>query len=317
MVTSVAPQEAAALLERGDVEIVDVRTAREWATGHLPNARHLPLDELRADPRAALPNDRVLFVCEKGSRSRTAAGVAERRGLTQVYTLEGGTSAWIKAGLPIDVPGRESPAPSKPPAAPAGPKPEASAQADRSLDELVAGNLRRLRDAKGLSLDALAKKAAVSRAQLGQIELGKGAPSLNILWRLARALAVPFATLVAAPPRTGTTVMRRSKAKEIVSAEGRFSSRALFPPGDEGRVEFYELWLAPHSREEAEAHQPGTRENLVVNSGRLDLVVGSEKYRLVAGDAIAFTADVPHAYVNAGSDECWMCLVMSYASSLG
>ena len=137
-------------------------------------------------------------------------------------------------------------------------------------------------------------------------------PSLTVLWKLAVALGVPFATLVATAPRAGTIVLRRAKAKQLVSSEGRFGSRALFPPSERGSVEFYELWLAAHSREEAEAHQPGTRENLVVNTGRLDLEVGGKRHRLDAGDAIVFAADVPHTYINPGSDECWMHLVMTY-----
>jgi quercetin dioxygenase-like cupin family protein len=89
------------------------------------------------------------------------------------------------------------------------------------------------------------------------------------------------------------------------------SSRALFSPDDKGGFEFYELFLAGHSREDAEAHAPGTRENLLVTTGRLVLEIGSERHDLAKGDAIAFTADVPHAYVNPASEECWMSLVMT------
>jgi quercetin dioxygenase-like cupin family protein len=51
-----------------------------------------------------------------------------------------------------------------------------------------------------------------------------------------------------------------------------------------------------------------------VVSGRLELVVGGEQYELSRGDAIVFTADVPHSYVNPGSEECRMYLVMTYAN---
>ncbi|HEY8074251.1 MAG TPA: cupin domain-containing protein, partial [Labilithrix sp.] len=54
-------------------------------------------------------------------------------------------------------------------------------------------------------------------------------------------------------------------------------------------------------------------ENLVVAHGQLELVIGSETHRLGEGDAIVFEADVPHSYVNAGSGECVMYLVMTYA----
>ena len=119
------------------------------------------------------------------------------------------------------------------------------------------------------------------------------------------------------PDQHGDRIFRASNAKRIVGADGRFSSRALFSPDDKGAFELYELWLAGHGREDAEAHAPGTRENLVVTSGRLVLEIGKERHELAKGDAIAFTADVPHAYINPGSEECWMNLVMTYVGPRG
>jgi transcriptional regulator with XRE-family HTH domain len=163
-----------------------------------------------------------------------------------------------------------------------------------------------------LTLDALARQMGIIRALLGQIELGKSAPSVAIVWKFARAFDVPFSALLATSKSVTTRVLRRTQAKRLVSADGRFSSRALFPFGERGKVEFYELFLASHSREDAEAHAPGTRENLIVTSGRLDLEVGGERFELNQGDAIVFAADVPHAYVNPANVECWMNLVMTY-----
>ena len=54
-----------------------------------------------------------------------------------------------------------------------------------------------------------------------------------------------------------------------------------------------------------------------MNSGRLVLEIGKERSELGKGDAIAFTADVPHAYVNPASEECWMNLVMTYRGTGG
>ena len=136
-----------------------------------------------------------------------------------------------------------------------------------------------------------------------------------MVWKIAQALGVPFSTLLATQPSVGTSVLRRATGKRLLSADGRFSSRALFPFGEQRKVEFYELWLAPRGVEEAEAHQPGTRENLVVVSGRLELKVGAERYLLEKGDAVLFSADVPHVYTNLDNEECWMHLVMTYTET--
>ena len=305
----VGPREAEALLAAGGVDLIDVREPKEWNAGHLVGARLLPLDALRVNPGAVLPRDRaLLFVCAKGGRSQTAGALAEGLGLTQVYSLEGGTEAWAALGLPMEkVDAPPAPAPSAPSA-----EPEDSEALMPELDAVIGGNLRELRNQRSLSLDATARLTGLSRALLGQIELGTVTPSVGVVWKIARAFEVPFAALLAAHRIVATAVLRSASAKRLISADGRFSSRALFPFGESNKVEFYELWLKGHGREDAEAHQPGTRENLVVTSGRLIIEFGGASHELAKGDAIVFGADVPHAYVNPASEECWMHLVMTY-----
>ena len=96
-----SPQQAQELMSRGEVDVVDVRDPSEWADGHMPGARLVPLEQLRAAPKAALPRDGVLFVCAAGMRSQTAARLAAAQGLTRVYSMNGGTRGWAKAGLPL------------------------------------------------------------------------------------------------------------------------------------------------------------------------------------------------------------------------
>ena len=101
MIQSIGPQQAQELINRGDVEVIDVRDPGEWSGGHIDGARLVPLDQLRANPKATLPRDGVLFVCAAGVRSQTAARVAASLGLTRVYSLSSGTRGWVKAGLSL------------------------------------------------------------------------------------------------------------------------------------------------------------------------------------------------------------------------
>jgi transcriptional regulator with XRE-family HTH domain len=196
-------------------------------------------------------------------------------------------------------------------------KPVREPDGDLDLAPVVGTNLRRLRSRRGLSLEKLSQKSGVSRAMLSQIELGQSAPTINVLWKISRALDVTFATLIQAREAGGTTVLKKSRAKVLTNQESTFSSRALFPFDGPRRAEFYELRLAPRATEEAEPHAPGTVENLVVVDGRLEIMVDreghAESHRLEAGDAILFEADVPHAYTNLGGKDCVMYLVMTYA----
>jgi transcriptional regulator with XRE-family HTH domain len=170
---------------------------------------------------------------------------------------------------------------------------------------------------RGLSLEKLSQKSGVSRAMLGQIELGQSAPTINVLWKIARALDVTFATLIQAREAGGSHVLKKAQAKVLTSQGGQFSSRALFPFDGPRRAEFYELRLAPQAKEVADAHAAGTVENLVVAEGTLELQIEpkgkTEAFRLETGDAIVFEADVPHTYANVGTKECVMYLVMTYA----
>ena len=101
MIQSLTPQQAHELISRGEVEVIDVRDPSEWSGGHLPGARLVPLDQLRASPKSALTRDGVLFVCAAGMRSQTAARVAASQGLKTIYNLSSGTRGWVNAGFPL------------------------------------------------------------------------------------------------------------------------------------------------------------------------------------------------------------------------
>lgn len=199
---------------------------------------------------------------------------------------------------------------------PVSPEP-ASPEPPRDLSPVVGRNLRRLRMQRGLSLERLAKASGVSRAMLGQIELGQSAPTINVLWKISRALDVPFSALISSTGGTGTRVLRLHQSKRLTSHDGRFVSRALFPFDEPRRVEFYELQLKAHSEERADAHLPGTMENLTLLRGTLELEVGNERHLLGPGDAILFEADKPHVYRNVGAEDLTMYLVMTYAEEVG
>lgn len=185
------------------------------------------------------------------------------------------------------------------------------------IPAIVGYNLRKLRTRRGHSLERLAKLSGVSRAMLGQIETGKSAPTISVLWKIATALDVSFATLLANETERGVTVLSRAKAKVLTSSEGRFQSRALFPFDGERKVEFYELRIAGLHREVASAHQEGTVENLVVSSGTIEVIAGDEPARVLSeGDAIVFDADVPHSYRNLGTGEAVLYLVMTYVEEV-
>lgn len=190
-----------------------------------------------------------------------------------------------------------------------GEKPAAA----ENLTGVVAENVKRLRGDLDLSLDKLANLSGVSKAMLSQIEQARSAPSINVLWKIARALDVPFAALISKRTDAQLQVIRKADSKILSSQKGNFISKALFPLDIPRRVEFYELNFKSGAVEKAVAHPPGTAENIAIAEGELEIEVSGQKTLLKEGDSIYFVADVAHIYRNTGSKECRAFLVMTYA----
>jgi rhodanese-related sulfurtransferase len=81
---------------------VDVRSASEYAAGHLPGAVNIPMEQIESRLEDLRPDVPVVLVCQAGARARTVAGLlAPFR--ADVAVLSGGTNAWSKSGFPLVV----------------------------------------------------------------------------------------------------------------------------------------------------------------------------------------------------------------------
>lgn len=99
-------QEARELQIAG-VPVIDVREADEYAEGHVVGAPLIPHKHVFAraaevEQVAGSKEAPVMFICKKGQRSAVAAEFAAAAGFTKLYNIEGGTDAWIEAGLPTE-----------------------------------------------------------------------------------------------------------------------------------------------------------------------------------------------------------------------
>jgi rhodanese-related sulfurtransferase len=96
--------DATRLMNQGTTLILDVRDKAEYAEGHLPRARHIPLEELskRIDEIGKYKEKPVLVTGKAGPRSGAAARVLKQAGFTTVYQLRGGLGAWREASLPLE-----------------------------------------------------------------------------------------------------------------------------------------------------------------------------------------------------------------------
>jgi len=96
--------EATQLINHRDAVVVDVREDKEWATGHIPNAKHIPLGQLssRFKELEKFKGKPVVIGCRSGHRSASACSVLKKNGFNEVYNLKGGIIAWEQANMPVE-----------------------------------------------------------------------------------------------------------------------------------------------------------------------------------------------------------------------
>jgi transcriptional regulator with XRE-family HTH domain len=182
-----------------------------------------------------------------------------------------------------------------------------------NLPTVIARNIKRQRFRARLTQDALAEKSGIDLVEIARLEAGVADASIALLWRVAGALGVPFAALIADQAARGAVVLRRSRTTALASGDGYFTSRALTPFDESSPVEVYEVRIAAGHVEASEPHAAGTGETLVVTKGVLEVTVGREPpYRLETGDSIVFQADLPHSYANPGTENAVFNLVVQY-----
>lgn len=168
-----------------------------------------------------------------------------------------------------------------------------------SLQETVGGNIRQRRLELGLSQQALAERADLSRRMITLIETGDGNASLATLGRLAEALQLTFAALIAQTP--GQAEAPSSQVDIWQGRDRRSRARLLQACPARHQVELWSWSLAPGDRYDAEPDPAGMHEMILVTSGQLDLTVAGATHRLTSGQSLTFASDQPYAYVNAGA----------------
>ncbi|HKQ51556.1 MAG TPA: rhodanese-like domain-containing protein [Pyrinomonadaceae bacterium] len=100
----ISVDELNGLIEREDeLQLIDVRRPAEYAGGHAPRARSIPLGPELAQGAATLdPARNVAVICQGGYRSSAAASLLARAGFRHLLNVTGGTGAWIKAGYAVE-----------------------------------------------------------------------------------------------------------------------------------------------------------------------------------------------------------------------
>lgn len=178
----------------------------------------------------------------------------------------------------------------------------------------VGDTLAALRQVASLSLEALSRKAGVSKSMLSQIERGQANPTVAVVWRLANALGVSMGDLLghaAKPPAATIELLAAHAAPAIRSPDGLCELRILGPISLAGQFEWYALSVQPGGVLESQAHQAGTQEHLSVMSGSMEVRSAALLQRIKTGETARYAADRPHHIRNGGKTPAsgWLVVV--------
>ncbi|MDR3576944.1 MAG: XRE family transcriptional regulator [Anaerolineaceae bacterium] len=179
------------------------------------------------------------------------------------------------------------------------------------LTQLVALNLKKIREDKKLSLDKLSELTGVSKSMLGQIERGDSSPTIATVWKIANGLKVSFTSLLETP-QSDTTLLHQADITPLLEDGGKYRLYPFFPIEEGRRFEVYTIEIDPGGQLSAEAHPQGTQEFITLFTGQLTVRVDQQEYRLAHGDSIRFRADRPHAYQNSAATLVKFSLVIHY-----
>lgn len=100
---NVNPNQAVMLINRNNATVLDVREDTEFSTGHITDAKNIPLTQLenRLKELQKFKDKPILVNCQGGVRSAKACALLIKNEFSAVHNLEGGINAWVEAKLPV------------------------------------------------------------------------------------------------------------------------------------------------------------------------------------------------------------------------
>lgn len=160
------------------------------------------------------------------------------------------------------------------------------------INQRIAGQVRRLRAAAGLSLDQLASRTGISRSMLSLIERAESSPTAVILERLAVGLNVTMATLFQAEPGNEAPdepIQRRASQTEWRDPETGYVRRNLSPPQVPQPLQLVEIEFPGKTRVvfESQGRDVVIHHQFWVLEGTIEITCDNQSHRLRAGDCLA------------------------------
>jgi transcriptional regulator with XRE-family HTH domain len=168
----------------------------------------------------------------------------------------------------------------------------------------IARRVRELRDAAGLSLDALAERSGVSRSNISLIERGGSSPTAVVLDKLSAALGVTVASLfeASATPSAPPSPLAQVAEQPVWSDPATGYVRRNVSPPARSPIQLVDVIFPPGQRVayESGAREPEVHQQVWMIDGTMALTVGDAHWQLGPGDCLAMRLDRPIVFHNPG-----------------
>ncbi len=170
---------------------------------------------------------------------------------------------------------------------------------DPGIDHRTAARIRALRAERGLTLDALATLAGVSRAMLSRIERGGSSPTAQLLAKVCGGLGITMSALFTEAESPPCPVQRRAAQRTWRDPATGYVRRTVSPAGSGSAVDITEVEFPPGAQVEFENRRvAGADQHVWVLAGTLHLELAGEAVRLETGDCMVMRFGEPLLFRN-------------------
>ncbi len=177
------------------------------------------------------------------------------------------------------------------------------------VNEIIAINLKRLREEKNLSLGQLAELAGVSKVMLSGVEKGLSNPTINTIWKIAGALEVTYTDLLELPENN---VIHIKKADIHPLDDDAYHIFSYYKRNSNRKYEIYQIEMDEGCVHESIGHSKESVEYIMMIEGDMELNVNGERHKLQVDDGFCFDAVVPHKYMNNSRNKIKAVLMIFY-----
>jgi transcriptional regulator with XRE-family HTH domain len=183
----------------------------------------------------------------------------------------------------------------------------------RDVNHRIAARVRHLRGERGLSLESLASRSAVSRSMISRVERGEASPTAVLLEKIATGLGCTLASLFDDASSPGNPVSRRADRVNWRDPDSGYQRRNISPANFPSPIRIVDVHFPAGATVSFEtgSREPTIAQQIWLLSGAIEVTVGAVTHKLEPDDCLAMTLDAPVTFRNRTRKEAHYLVVLA------